>query len=79
MSKYWEKKHEITNFKQGDSESLYDGWERFKLLKRYPTHDFSEKTQMQIFTVGLRTNQRMILDASAGGIMRVKYDHEVQP
>jgi len=47
MSKYWEKKHEISNFKEGDSESLYDVWERFKLLlKRCPTHDFSEKAQM---------------------------------
>lgn len=24
MSKYWEKKHEISNFRQGESESLYD-------------------------------------------------------
>lgn len=32
MSKYWEKRHELTNFMQGDGESLYDAWERFKLL-----------------------------------------------
>jgi hypothetical protein len=27
MSKYWEKKMEISNFKQGENESLYDAWE----------------------------------------------------
>ena len=79
MSKYWEKKHETSNFKQGDSESLYDAWERFKLLlKSCPIHYFTEKVQMQIFTEGLRPNQRMLLDASIGGSMRVKTDREVQ-
>jgi len=24
MSKYWEKRHDLTNFMQGDGESLYD-------------------------------------------------------
>jgi hypothetical protein len=44
MSKYWEKKMEISNFKQGESESLYDAWERFNLLlKRCPNHEFTEK------------------------------------
>jgi len=51
MSKFWEKKHEITKFKQGENETLYDAWERFKLLlKRCPTHDLSEKVQLQVFT-----------------------------
>jgi len=79
MSKYWEKKREIINFKKGENESLYDAWERFKfLLKRYPTHDLSEQSYLQVFTKGLTHSQKMFLDASIGGIMRVKTDHEVQ-
>ena len=44
MSKYWEKKQEISYYKQGDTESLYDAWERFNLLlKRCPNHQYSKK------------------------------------
>ena len=37
MSKYWDKKMEIQNFKQGESESLYDAWERFTLMLVIPS------------------------------------------
>jgi len=44
MSKYWDKKMEIQNFKQRENESLYDAWERFTLmLKRCPNHELFEK------------------------------------
>jgi hypothetical protein len=33
---------------------------------------------MQIFTHGLNVQTKMLLDASAGGSIRVKTDHEVQ-
>jgi len=79
MTKYWKKKHEISNFRQGENESLYDAWERFKLLlKRCPGHEFSNTQYLQIFTEGLSYNNRMFLDASDGGSMRFKTDHEVQ-
>jgi hypothetical protein len=79
MSKYWEKKQEISNFRQGQSESLYDAWELFNLLlKRCPNHEFTEKQYLQIFTEGLTHNNRMFLDASTGGSLKVKTDHEVQ-
>ena len=79
MSKYWDKKMEISNFKQGESESLYDAWERFTLmLKRGPNHELTEKQYLQIFTEGLKNNIRMFLDASAGGSLKNKTDHEVQ-
>jgi len=79
MSKYWDKKHEITNFKQGESETLYDAWERFNLLlKRCPSHGLDEKSYLQIFTEGITANNRMFLDAAAGGSMRTKTDHEVR-
>jgi len=54
MPKYWDKKMEIQNFKQRESESLYDAWERFTLmLKRCPNHELSEKQYLQIFDEGL--------------------------
>jgi len=32
LSKLLKKRAEISGFKQGDTESLYDAWERFRLL-----------------------------------------------
>jgi len=70
---------EIQNFKQGDTESLYDACERFTLmLKMCPNHELSEKQYLQIFTEGLSHNIRMFLDASAGGSLKNKTDHEVE-
>ena len=41
---------EIIVFKQGEDESLYTAWERFKrLLKRCPMHGIDLTTQMDIF------------------------------
>jgi len=78
MLKYWDKK-EIQTFKQGDAESLYDAWERFTLmLKRCPNNELSEKQYFQIFTEGLTHNIRMFLDASGGGSLKNKTDHEVE-
>ncbi|XP_039688632.1 uncharacterized protein [Medicago truncatula] len=79
MSKYLDKKQEIASFRQGEGESLYDAWERFNLLlKRCLGHEFSEKQYLQFFTEGLTHSNKMFLDASAGGILRVKTNHEVQ-
>jgi hypothetical protein len=79
LSKLLEKRAEISSFEQGDTESLYDAWERFRLLlKRCPPHGFDKLEQMQIFTLGLNVQTRMLLDASAGGSLKVKTDHEVQ-
>jgi hypothetical protein len=79
MAKYLDKKQEISNFRQGESESLYDAWERFNLLlKRCPNHEFTDKQYLQIFTEGLTHNNRMFLDASAGGSLKSKTNHEVQ-
>ena len=45
-----ERRKEISVFNQGEDESLYTAWERFKrLLKRCPMHDIDLKTQMDIF------------------------------
>ena len=41
---------EIIVFKQGEDESLYKAWERFKrLLKRCPMHGIDLTTNMDIF------------------------------
>lgn len=79
MSKYLDKKQEISNFRQGETESLYDAWERFNLLlKRCPGHEFSDKKYLQVFTAGLTNQNKMFFDASTGGSLKVKTDHEVQ-
>ncbi|MCI33235.1 hypothetical protein A2U01_0054452, partial [Trifolium medium] len=58
---------------QGDAESLYDAWERFKLcLKRCPNHGIDELAQMQHFTQGLRAQTRMLLDASRVDPRRIR-------
>ena len=44
-----ERRREIIAFQQGEDESLYIAWERFKrLLKRCPMHGIDLKTQMDI-------------------------------
>ena len=45
-----ERRRNIIEFKQGDEESLYNAWERYKkLLKRCPMHGIDQSTQMDIF------------------------------
>lgn len=43
-----------------------------------PGHEFTDKQYLQLFTEGLTHNNGMFLDASIGGSMRMKTDHEVQ-
>ena len=46
----FDRRGEIIVFKQGDDESLYNAWERYKrLLKRCPMHGIDLTTQMDIF------------------------------
>ncbi|PNY16023.1 hypothetical protein L195_g012732, partial [Trifolium pratense] len=79
IHKFLERRAEISNFEQGDNETLYDAWERFKVcLKRCPNHGFDSHSQMQMFTQGLRPQTRMILDASAGGSLKNRDEGEVR-
>ncbi|GAU24617.1 hypothetical protein TSUD_289800 [Trifolium subterraneum] len=67
IHKFLERRNDITNFEQGDSESLYDAWERFKLcLKKCPKHGLDNHAQMQHFTQGLRAQTRMGAKKKAG-------------
>ncbi|GAU30407.1 hypothetical protein TSUD_364530 [Trifolium subterraneum] len=79
IHKYLERRNDITNFEQGDSESLYDAWERFKLcLKKFPKHGIDNHAQMQHFTQGLRAHTRMLFDASVGGSLKNKDESEAR-
>ena len=47
----YERRGEIIVFKQGEEESLFNAWERFKrLLKRCPMHGIDLTTQMDILS-----------------------------
>ena len=55
-------------FKQGEDESLYTTWERFKrLLKRCPMHGIDLTTQMNIFYHAMNYTSKGIIDASCSG------------
>jgi len=47
--------------------------ERFRgLLRKTPTHGFSEPIQLNMFIDGLRQKTKQLLDASAGGKIKLK-------
>ena len=58
-------------FKQGEDESLYIAWERFKrLLKRCPFHVIDLTTQMDIFYHAMNYTSKGIIDASCCGCFK---------
>ena len=60
-----ERRRGIIVFQQGEDESLYIAWERFKrLLKRCPMHEIDFKTQMNIVYHALNDTSKGIIDAS---------------
>ncbi|KAK2356675.1 hypothetical protein QL285_094003 [Trifolium repens] len=70
---FQKRKFEILSFKQHESYTLCEAYERFKLLmRRCPNHSTSAMEQMQLFTAGMKMQHHMILDASAGGSIKVK-------
>ena len=46
------------------------------LLRKTPTHGFSEPIQLNIFIDGLRPQSKQLLDASAGGKIKLKTPEE---
>ena len=67
-----ERRGEIIVFKQGEDDSLYTAWEKFKrLLKRCPKHGINLITQMNIFYHAMNYTSKGIIDASyCGGFKR---------
>ena len=60
-----ERRREIIVFQQGEDESLYTAWERYKrLLKRCLMHGIDLKTQMDIVYHSLNDTSKGIIDAS---------------
>jgi len=76
-SKTAEGKAAISSFHQFPDESLSEALERFKgLLRRTPTHGFSEPIQLNMFIDGLRPQTKQLLDASTGGKIKLKTPKE---
>ena len=74
-----ERRREIIVFQQGEDESLYISWERFKrLLKRCPMHGINLKTQMDIVYHSLNDTSKGIIDASSCGAFKRKSAEEVR-
>ena len=77
-SKTVEGKVEISSFQQHPNKSLSDALDHFHgLLRKTPTHRFSELVQLNIFIDGLRPQSKQLLDASVGGKIKQKTLEEV--
>ena len=75
----FERRREIIVFQQGEDESLYIAWERFKrLLKRCPMHGIDLKTQMDIVYHALNDTSKGIIDASCCGAFKRKSVEEAR-
>ena len=74
-----ERRGEIIVFKQGEDESLYTAWERFKrLLKRCPMHGIDLTTQMNIFYHAMNYASKGIIDASYYGAFKRRSAEEAR-
>ena len=77
-SKTAKEKTTISSFHQFLDESLSEALDRFRsLLRKTPTHGFSKLIQLNIFIDGLRPQSMQLLDASAGGKIKLKTPEEV--
>ena len=66
-------------FQQGEDESLYTAWERYKrLLKRFPMHGIDLKTQMDIVYHSLNDTSKGMIDTSCCGAFKRKSAEEVR-
>ena len=70
---------EIIVFKQGEDESLYNAWERYKrLLKRCLMHGIDLTTQMDIFYHSMNYIFKGIIDAAYYGAFKRKSAEEAK-
>nr|GFC23111.1 hypothetical protein [Tanacetum cinerariifolium] len=64
-------RNEITNFCQRLDESLFEAWERYKLLiDRCPNHNMLPVTQIDTFCNGLTLRHRDTINAAGGTFMK---------
>ena len=74
-----ERRGEIIAFKQGEDESLYNAWERYKrLLKRCLIHGIDLTTQMDIFYHSMNYTSKGIIDAACCGAFKRKSAEEAK-
>ena len=74
-----ERRREIIVFQQGEDESLYTAWERYKrLLKRCLMHGIDLKKQMDIVYHSLNDTSKGIIDASCCGAIKRKSAEEAK-
>ena len=60
-------------FKQGEDESLYNDWERYKrLLKRCPIHGIDLTTHIDIFYHAMNYTSKGIINAACCGAFKRK-------
>jgi len=83
LSKYFSQskvnkgKQEISAFQQDMDESLGQAWDIFKgLLRKTPIHGFDQPTQLTLFLAGLKSQSKLMLDASVGGSIKWKTPKE---
>ena len=74
-----ERRREIIVFKQGEDESLYTAWERYKrLLNRCPMHGIDLKTQMDIVYHSLNDTSMGIIDVACCGAFKRRSAEEAK-
>ncbi|XP_039126979.1 uncharacterized protein LOC120263149 [Dioscorea cayenensis subsp. rotundata] len=72
-------RQEISSFRQGDTETLFEAHERFKdLLRMCPHHGFHAWMRVQMLCNGLNYATRQLIDASAGGSLSNKLPEEAE-
>ena len=72
-------RQEISSFRQGDSETLFEAYERFKdLLRKCPHHGFPAWMRVQMLCNGLNYTTRQLIDAAAGGSLSNKLPEEAE-
>ncbi|XP_058783187.1 uncharacterized protein LOC131657848 [Vicia villosa] len=71
---------QINGFRQKDTESLFDAWERYKdMMRMCPHHGLEDWLVIHTFYNGLLYNTRLSIDAAAGGTLMDKpYDEAYQ-
>ncbi|GAU39887.1 hypothetical protein TSUD_397240 [Trifolium subterraneum] len=64
---------QIMGFKQKDTESLFEAWERYKdMIRQCPHHGLAEWLIIHTFYNGLLYNTRLTIDVAAGGALMDK-------
>ena len=65
-----ERRGEIITFKQGEDESLYNAWERYKKLLKCPMHGIDKITKMDILYHAMNYSSKGVIDAAYCGAFK---------